>query len=124
MLVSLVRLLLSFIFVLPGNIMVFPLSTAISFYAERERIKALAGSTVKVKANDVLASIKILAYISTFPLYLFFFTVLFYKSLRWYFDAGRIDAYSYTVTFFFIFPILQFIAIRSYDGVKTHYSEF
>lgn len=103
--ISLIRLMLSLIFVLPGNIMVFPLSTAISFYAERERIKALKGSSVKVKANDVLSSIKILAYISTFPVYLMIFTCIFYKICRW-FEADRINAYSYSVTFFVLFPII------------------
>ena len=64
MILSFVRLLLSLLFVLPGNIMCFPLTTAISFYSEAERIKALKGSNVKIKANDVLSSIKIIAYVN------------------------------------------------------------
>jgi len=77
MIVSLIRLVFSIIFVLPGDIMTLPLSTMISFYAERERVKALKASSVKVKGNDVLASIKIVAYISTLPIYLIIFTILF-----------------------------------------------
>jgi len=50
MIVSLVRLMLNFIFVLPGNLMSLPLSAAVGFYAERERIKALKASSVKIKA--------------------------------------------------------------------------
>lgn len=119
--ISLIRLLLSLIFVLPGNIMILPLSTAISFYAERERIKALKGSDVKVKANDVLSSIKILAYLSTFPIYLTLFTFMFYFMLRYY--AVESKTY-YTVIFFVIFPIIQIISIRSHFGAKTHLNEF
>ena len=87
LLISFVRLILSLVFVLPGNIMSLPLSTAIAFYAEQERIKALKSSTVKVKANDVLASIKVLAYISTFPIYLILFTFLVQIVLQFYYEV-------------------------------------
>jgi len=80
---SFIRLILSLIFVLPGNIMTFPLSSAINFYTEQERIKALKGSSVKIKANDVRSSIKIVAYLSTFPIYLCIFTLIFEKSLKY-----------------------------------------
>ena len=50
MLLSFVRLMLNLILVIPGNIMSFPLASAISFYTERERIKALKASSVKIKA--------------------------------------------------------------------------
>ena len=79
---SLIRLILSMIFVLPGNLMTFPLSAAINFYTEQERIKALKASSVKIKANDVRSSIKILAYISTYPVYLCVFTFMFTKILK------------------------------------------
>jgi glycerol-3-phosphate O-acyltransferase / dihydroxyacetone phosphate acyltransferase len=122
--VSFIRLMFSILFALPGTIMLFPLSTSIQFYAERERIKALKGSTVKINANDVLASAKIVAYMGTFPIYLSFFTYVFNRILRWYFEYDRADAYLYTLAFFVLFPIVQLISIRSHDGVKTHYSNF
>ena len=124
MILSFVRLLLSLLFVLPGNIMCFPLTTAISFYSEAERIKALKGSNVKIKANDVLSSIKIIAYVATYPLYLMLFTFLFNRTLRWYFMVDRLLAYTYSTIFFFLFPIISIVSIRSYDGVRTHYTEF
>jgi hypothetical protein len=104
--------------------MIFPLSTAISFYTERERIKALKASTVKVKANDVRSSIKILAYISIYPFYITFFTFVFNRIMRWYFHHDKSWAYIYTSLFFFFFPIIQMISIRSHDGVRTHFTEF
>lgn len=73
-----------------------PLSLYISFYAENERVKALKGSTVKIKANDVLSSIKVVAYISTFPVYLSFFTFIFNRTLRWYYDMSSFDSYYYS----------------------------
>jgi len=124
MIVSLIRLIFSLLFCLPGTIMLFPLSEAVQFYSERERIKALKGSTVKINANDVLASTKIVAYMSTFPLYLCFFTYVFNRTLRWYFEFDRPEAYAYTLAFFILFPIVQLISIRSHDGVRTHYSNF
>lgn len=106
MLVSFVRMCLSLIFVLPGNIMLFPLSTAISFYAEQQRLAALIGSSVKVKANDVLSSTKILAYIVTFPIYLIVFTFCFDFVLRWYFQMEAAETAFYDTVFFFCFPII------------------
>ena len=104
--------------------MTFPLSTAINHYTEVMRIKALKASTVKVKANDVRSSIKILAYISTYPIYLCIFSILFRTFLRKYYLFERADSWYYSFIFFMIYPILSIVSIRSYDGVKTHYTEF
>ena len=82
MLWSLLRLMLSLIFVLPGNWMTYPLTLFIGSYVERERIKALKNSVVKVKAQDVSASLKIFTYICLYPFYLAFFCCLFYSVLR------------------------------------------
>lgn len=106
MLVSFVRLCLSLIFVLPGNIMMFPLAVAISFYTEQQRLSALMGSSVKVKANDVLSSTKILAYLTTFPIYLIVFTLAFHFVLRWCFQMEAADTAFYDTVFFFCFPII------------------
>ena len=124
MLISFFRLILSLIFVIPGNIMILPLSNAIAFYAERERIAALKTSTVKIKAYDVLSSIKVLSYLSTYPVYVCLFTFVFNRVLRWYYGLERADSYYYTFIFFVVFPIVQLISIRSHDGVRTHYSDF
>lgn len=83
MIVAFMKWIVCLIFVLPGNLMIFPMSSTVAFYAERERIKALKGSNVKIRGDDVLASIKTLAYISTFPIYLIFFTYMFYLFIVW-----------------------------------------
>jgi hypothetical protein len=115
-------LVLSLIFVLPGDIMVFPLSAAISYYTEQERIKALKGSKVKVRANDVRSSIKIIAYISTYPVYLCMFTLLFNRILIYQYAMESIPAAFYSWVFFWVFPIISVVSIRSHDGVRTHYT--
>ena len=84
----------------------FPLATAISFYTEQQRLQALMGSTVKVKANDVLSSTKILAYLCTFPIYLIAFTFGFDFMLRWYFQMEASETAFYDTVFFFCFPII------------------
>jgi uncharacterized membrane protein len=124
MLISLLRLILSLIFVLPGDLMVFPLSAAISYYTEQERIKALKGSKVKIRANDVRSSVKIVAYISTYPIYLCLFTLLFNRVLIYQYSFDSIPAAFYSWIFFWVFPIISVVAIRSHDGVRTHYTEF
>ena len=105
LLISLIRLILSMIFVIPGNLMVMPLSMYISTYTEQERLKALKSSTVKVKANDVTSSIKVVTWISTFPIYLSFFTYVFNRILRWYYLVDRGETYLYTLCFFILFPL-------------------
>jgi len=120
MLVSFIRLCFSLVFMLPGTLITFPLSTAISFYSEREKIRCLKASTVKITGNDVLATTKIVAYISTYPFYLILFSFLFNKYLQSYTGIEE----TYYLLFFFLFPLLSIISIRSYDGVKTHYTDF
>lgn len=77
-----------------------------------------------MKANDVQSSIKILAYIVTYPFYLGFFTFIFNRILRNYFEMNRVEAYGYSTIFSILFPIISLIAIRSHDGVMTHFPEF
>lgn len=70
------------------------------------------------------SSIKILAYIVTYPFYLGFFTFIFNRMMRNYFELNRVEAYSLSTIFYFLFPITSLIAIRSHDGVMTHFPEF
>ena len=121
---SFIRLCLSLVFVLPGYIITLPLSTAINLYTEQQRLKALKASTVKIKANDVRSSIKITAYMSTYPIYLCMFTILFNYILKWFYDFNTARAWKYSFIFFLVYPIISVICIRSYVGVRTHYLEF
>lgn len=124
MLFSLVKLIISLLFVLPGNIMIFPLTAAVSIKGEQERIKALKKSVVKVKATDVLASFKLKTYIVTFPLYLISFTYVYNFALRNYFEMSFSDALYPTAVFFMLFPLLQLLSIMSHSNVQQNYNDF
>ena len=124
MLSSFIRLCFSLIFVLPGNIMMFPLSVAISFYVEQQRLNALNSSSVKVKANDTLSSTKILTYMAAAPIYYLFFSFCFDFVLRYHFLLNATDIAFWDTVFMALFPIIQLIAVRSHDGAKTHHIEF
>ena len=76
--ISLLRMCFAMIFALPGVIMLGPLGLLIAYQAERERKLALAGSDVKVKGTDVMASYKVLSCLIMYPVYLTFFTWFFY----------------------------------------------
>ena len=84
----------------------------------------MKGSKVKVKANDVRSSIKIVAYISTYPIYLCLFTLLFNRVLIYQYGLTYMRAAFYSWIFFWVFPIISVVSIRSHDGVRTHYTEF
>jgi glycerol-3-phosphate O-acyltransferase / dihydroxyacetone phosphate acyltransferase len=58
--------------------MLAPLATIVAFYAEKERKKALAGSDVKIKGTDVMASVKVVSMLILYPIYCFLFSTAFY----------------------------------------------
>ena len=102
---SLIRLILSLIFALPGLIMLTPVASLIGLYAERERKKALAGSDVKVKATDVMASVKVLSILIFYPIYCCGFTVAFYWVCRNYFEMRKTTSFEASIVFLTLFPI-------------------
>ena len=81
---SLIRCIMSALFALPGIAMLSPLGFIVQYRAERERIKALANSSVKVKGNDVMASIKVTSMMILYPFYCLLFTFGFNRFLRYY----------------------------------------
>ena len=86
MLVSLVRLVLSLLFALPALFILTPLGLFLQYYAEKERVVALAGSSVKLTGIDVMASKKITASLVTYPITCISFTLFlwFWTSYYWY----------------------------------------
>ncbi len=98
---------LSLLFALPGLIMLAPLATIIAIYAEKERKKALAGSDVKVKGTDVMASIKVVSSLILYPFYCFLFSTGFYKICRRVFDLPRSTSFELQILFVIIFPVYQ-----------------
>ena len=74
---SFTRMIFSLVFALPGIIMLIPLGLVVAYFAEKERRKALASSNVKVRAVDVMASVKVAASLVLYPIYCFLFTCAF-----------------------------------------------
>jgi len=98
-------MLLSLMLALPGLFMMGPMATVVALYAERERKKALAGSDVKVKATDVMASVKVMASLIFYPFYCGFFTFIFYEICRVYLEFSRTKSIELSIFFMIVFPI-------------------
>ena len=103
--ISLIRMTFSLIFAVPGLLMLLPLGMIISFFAEKERRKALATSSVKVRGVDVMASVKVGSSILLYPIYCTAFTMAFYMLCSNYFQMARVSCISWTVLFVIFFPI-------------------
>lgn len=104
--------------------MMFPLENIVALQAENERVKALKKSTVKIKANDVIASFKLVTYFALLPIYVGLFTFAYYMLLTLKFEFSLIEAYWHTLLFFFLFPVIQSTTITFHDRVSDNYSEF
>jgi len=81
----------------------------------------LAVSNVKIKAVDVMASIKMGTCLCLYPIYLFGFSFLFYLYCLRYLEWHHKECLEATIVFCIIFPLNSIIAIRSADGVVSHY---
>ena len=75
---SIIKLIFSLIFVLPGLLTMAPLSMVNKILAEKERIRALKRSSVKVAGVDVMGSTKILTSFVLYPLLCVFWTLSLY----------------------------------------------
>ncbi|AMD21507.1 HER229Cp [Eremothecium sinecaudum] len=76
-----IRLLFTFLLALPGVIMFSPVFLIAKRISKKKAQQALAASTVKIKANDVIATWKILMGIVVAPMLYIFWSIL----IVWYF---------------------------------------
>ena len=120
---SFVRMCLSLVFALPGLTMLLPLGLIVAYFAEAERRKALAGSEVKVKAVDVMASVKVAACLVLYPFQCVCFTLIFYQILcRHYLELSHSLSFELSIVFAVLYPLYSIVCIRSSDGVVRHLS--
>lgn len=77
-----IRLLVSVVLALPGIIMFSPVFIIAKKISRKKAVEALAASTVKIKANDVIATWKILIGMGFAPLLYVFWSVLITYNLR------------------------------------------
>lgn len=121
-LVSLIRLLMSLVFVLPGLLTLMPLGLLNRYLAERERVSALKRSTVKVAGVDVMASTKILSSFVLYPLTCGFFTLLLFYIQYAYSALAMKDIIVNCIWFLIFYPLYNYICVRSIDGVMGNYN--
>lgn len=82
-----IRLLVSVILSLPGIIMFSPVFIVAKIISQKKAKEALAASTVKIRANDVIATWKILIGMGFAPLLYIVWSVLFSYQLREHFSS-------------------------------------
>ena len=85
-----------------------PIALLLQYLAENERRKALAGSKVKIAANDVVASYKILCAFVILPIHALFFTTGFYFIISGFLTSFPKYQALLTLAFFLIWPIYAF----------------
>jgi len=118
---SLFMIIVSGFFALPGLFHIGPLGLLISFLSEKERKKALAGSSVKVKGTDVIASHKVLCAIIAFPIASFIWTLAFRLELFYLFGVTGRNLNLLTLLFFVAWPFYSYAMILCADGAVRHF---
>ncbi|OWB58635.1 hypothetical protein B5S28_g4693 [[Candida] boidinii] len=95
---------------LPGAILFSPIFIATKMISDKKRREALAGSTVKIKAIDVIATWKILVSMGLTPLLYIFYSVLGTYIIRKYYypDYSRFFCF---FTFYLISAIITYSAL-------------
>ena len=76
---------------------------------------------MKVKAVDVMASIKVGTALVLYPIYCIGSTIAFYIACRKYTDWEFLTIIQWNISFFILFPLISLISIRSSDGVVSHF---
>ena len=96
---------------MPGLIFGLPFALFLQYLAEKERKKALAGSKVKISANDVVASYKILCAFVIFPLQSMITTAVFYILISRFFTSDPLHQGLLTLGFFLLWPAYAYSII-------------
>lgn len=92
------RLLVMLVFALPGIIMFLPVFIVAKRISKQKAREALAASTVKIKANDVIATWKILIGMGFAPLLYTLWSILISYLLRHRFPHNKL--FTFTVSYF------------------------
>lgn len=102
---------------MPGVVLGGPFALFLQYLAEKERKKALAGSKVKISANDVVASYKIVCAFIVFPIQSMIFTVGFYFLIAAFVTSDIKYQALITLGFFLIWPIYAYSTINSINFI-------
>jgi glycerol-3-phosphate O-acyltransferase/dihydroxyacetone phosphate acyltransferase len=114
------KIILLVIFTMPFLFIYLPLSYIIIKKAEEKRIIALKNSFVKIKGTDVLASTKIMLFVTYFPIIFFFLNVLFFIFIFVFLRFSLLFALRTQIDFFVYFPIYLYYSIILYDELISN----
>lgn len=120
--ISLFRLMMSLLLVLPGLITLLPLGYVNRVLAEKERVRALNKSSVKAVAADVMASTKMLSTMILYPLTCSVFMTLFFLFQWFYTDLKFTQIFSNCLWFLVVYPLYNYLCVRSLDGVIDNFN--
>jgi len=93
---------------LPGLLLNGPLGLLIKFLGEKERKKALAGSSVKIKGTDVVASFKVMSSFVIFPVASLIYTLIFRLVLYYSFGVKGTALNLTTLLFILFWPLYSY----------------
>lgn len=99
-----------------------PLTFVNKILAERERVRALKKSSVKVVGADVMGSTKILTSFILYPILCTFFTSSLFFLQLYYSNLTLWQNIENCIWFLVFFPIYNYICVRSIDGVVGNYN--
>lgn len=116
---SFFSLITSLIFALPGLIFTGCVGGLIKFIVEKERRKALASSSVKIQARDVIASFKIIYGIMLFPVVLGMIVLVIFGS-KLYSSGSVYDSLYYTFLFIVVWPWYYYLCLIFGDRAMLH----
>jgi len=102
---------------LPGLVFIWPFKVYIETLAETKRQQALAKSSVKIKANDVVASWKILIGCALFPVYYFIITLVWFIVRSHKYADGYCSRFAWTQFWGALFLIYLAITIKVSDSL-------
>lgn len=94
-----------------------PTTTLIAYQAERERIKCVKKSEVKIRGNDVVGSYKILLSMIYFPITTAAHTYILYKCLRKFTEFETSKCWRICMLVPALMPIYALIFVQSYDSL-------
>jgi len=93
----------------------------IAYLAEKERIKCLKGSKVKMYGNDVVGSYKIILSTFLMPLTCAAHSILLYFGLQKYTKLDHKTILQASVGLFVLQPIYALLFVKSYDSFKRSF---
>jgi hypothetical protein len=100
-----------------------PMTSLIVYLSEKERIKCLKASKVKIRGNDVVGSYKIKLSVILFPI----FQII--NALMTYYLLGKFTNFTPTtnkriaLAVFFLVPIYALMMVRSVDSLKRTFKK-